>query len=282
MRIVSCILSAYLLTAGLARAAVYDIGDSLNNVVFDSSVDTLTNTGGITNWTDATLDFNDGSDLSGVDFTTLGFMSWTSGKFGGGGSTTWDGANLSGLTLTFNNHNFGYNDSMVGTEFSGATITTTGGNQPFLFVDAEGAVFSGATLNLTPFNGQVNFFRKDGDGDTTTSIRDADFSDTTWGFAIGDAGSLHHMLFNVGPGATNAADRAHAVTFEGADLSLITGLSKTNMISNLGGFDTNEVPHVAIGAKYDQAMLDASGWTAAELDAVGWQSAVSGFILIVR
>ena len=39
------------------------------------------------------------------------------------------------------------------------------------------------------------------------------------------------------------------------------------MIKNLGTFDGE----TAIGAKYDQAMLKLSGWTAAELNAAGWQ-----------
>ena len=39
------------------------------------------------------------------------------------------------------------------------------------------------------------------------------------------------------------------------------------MIDNLGKFDGK----TAIGAKYDQAMLNESGWTAAELNAAGWQ-----------
>ena len=39
------------------------------------------------------------------------------------------------------------------------------------------------------------------------------------------------------------------------------------MIKNLGGFDGK----TAIGAKYDQALLTKSGWTAGELNAVGWQ-----------
>jgi hypothetical protein len=236
-------------------------------ITFDSSEDTLTNTNGITAWGTANLKLSDGSDLSGVDFPAFGITSWTAGTFGTSTETTWDGANLSGLNLTFTGHNFGYNDSMVGTDFSGSTLTISNYNQPFLFVDAEGADFSGATLNWTPYDGRVNFFRKDGDSDTRSTVRDADFSDITWGVAIGDSGSLHDLFFNVGPGTTSAADKDHAVTFEGADLSRITGLSKSNMIANLGAFDGD----TAIGAKYDQALLDASGWTAAELDAAGWQ-----------
>jgi hypothetical protein len=246
------------------------------SITFDSSEDLLTNTNGISAWGSGYLDLNDGSNLSGFDFTALGITSWTAGTFSSSDATTWDGANLSGLNLTFTGHNFGYNDSMVGTDFSDSTITISSYNQAFLYVNAEGADFSGATINLTPYSGRVNFFRKNTSiTDTYTSIRDADFSDITWGVAIGDSGSLHDLFFDVGPGTTSAADKDHAVTFEGADLSLITGLSKSNMIANLGGFYGT----TPIGAKYDQAMLDASGWTASELDAAGWQEVVESIVV---
>ena len=76
----------------------------------------------------------DGDDLSGIDFTNLKTKSWSTDRFGDGVKTTWDGAKLSGLTLNFTGHNFGFNDSMRKVDFSGSTISTNG-NQAFLFVD---------------------------------------------------------------------------------------------------------------------------------------------------
>ena len=245
----------------LGEPTPYDISVD-TTVTFDSSIHTLSNTNGGTAWADAgMLKLNDGSDLSGLDFTALGITSWTSAKFVASSSTTWDGANLSGITWTMNGNNFGYQDSMVGLIFTNGVFNHNG-NQPFLFVDAEGANFSGTTFNIAATGN--NAFRKNGAGDTTSTIRNADFSDITWGVAMS---ASQNAFFNVGAGASNAADRANAATFEGADLSLVTGDAKDDMIANLGGFDggTN------IGAKYDQALLDASGWTESELDAAGWQ-----------
>jgi uncharacterized protein YjbI with pentapeptide repeats len=204
------------------------------------------------------LKLNAGSDLSSVVFTALGITSWASAKFANSAITIWDGANLSGLNLTFTGNNFGYNDSMVGTDFSGSTIGNGAAwNQFFLFSDLTDANFSGATFNITPYGGTINSFR----GATLTG---ADFKDITWGIAASNGAAA---FFDGGAGVINAADKDLAADFSGADLSLITGTAKTNMIANLGGFD-GDTP---IGAKYDDDMLSASGWSQSELDAAGWQ-----------
>lgn len=228
-------------------------------ISFAASDDALSNTNGIVDWGVGHLVISDGSNLSNIDFPSLGISSWTIDSFGSLDTATWDGANFSGLSLICTGHNFGYNDSMVGLDFSGATFTSAM-NQPWLLADATDADFSGATFNITMFKGErANAFRG-------TTLTRADFSGTVWNYNT--AGTLTNFeLFDGGPGTTSAADKEDAVTFVGADLSTITGQGETAMIANLGAFDGD----TAIGAKYDQAMLDASGWTAAELDAAGWQ-----------
>lgn len=47
----------------------------------------------------------------------------------------------------------------------------------------------------------------------------------------------------------------------------MTGVAKAAINKNLGKF----YGETAIDAKYDQAMLTKSGWTAAEFNAAGWQ-----------
>lgn len=210
--------------------------------------------------TSGEVHYRDGSDLSGVDFTKLKSKSWTTGSFGEGEMTIWDGANLSGLTLNFTGHNFGYNDSMRKVDFSGSTISTNG-NQAFLFVDLSGSDFSDATLSITGFKGRMNAFRD-------AKLSGADFSGIKWAVSTADDTEKIEAFFGGGPGSSSAADKHLAVTFEGADLSRITGPAKAAMIKNLGRFDGE----TAIGAKYDQAMLTRSGWTAAELNAAGWQN----------
>ena len=228
---------------------------------FSSDTDVLSNTNGITAWGTSHLILNDGSDLEGVDFTALGITSWTNNSFGSSAVTNFNSANLSGLQLTFSGHNFGYNDTMVGTNFSGVTLDNDGGyNQFFLFTDLRYADFSGATLNIYPDGVSMNAFRG-------AQLTGADFTNITWGVSTAGATSLVANFFSGGPGSTSAADKHLAVNFEGADLSLIVGDAKTNMINNLGGFDGS----TPIGALYNQSTLDNSGWTSAELDAAGWQ-----------
>ena len=246
----------------MVSAAGYDIGTD-TTVSFNSSGATLTNATAITDWVESgNLKFTEPCDFTGVDFTALGITSWTTTKFNGSSTTIWDGANWSGISINMNCHNFGYNDSMVGLIFMNGTFSNSELNQPFLFVDAEGANFSGTTFNIKQkfANGA---FRKSGAGDTNSTIRNADFSNITWGVMTNAVGSF----FNVGPGTTNVADKANAPTFEGADLSLMTGTAKSTIIANLGKFDGG----TPIGAKYNLAMVVASGWTKAELNAAGWQ-----------
>jgi uncharacterized protein YjbI with pentapeptide repeats len=241
-----------------ATPGIYRIGDDAA-VTFDAESDTLKNPTGVKKWTPSELKLNDGSNLSGIDFPALGITSWSADTFGGATKTIWDGAKLSGLTMKFTGHNFGHDDSMKKVNFSGSTINTTG-NQAFLFTDLTGADFSGATLNIAGFSGRMTAFRK-------AVLTGADFSAVTWGLSTDGLTEKTDFFFSGGPGSTSAADRHLAVTFEGADLSRITGAAKAAMIRNLGKFDGR----AAIGAKYDQAMLYQSRWIAAELDAAGWQ-----------
>jgi arylsulfatase A-like enzyme len=200
-----------------------------------------------------------GTGSSRVGFPERGATSWAVPSFDDAKKAVWDGENLSGMTLRFSGNNFGYNDSMKAVDFSGSTIYTTG-NQPFLFVDLTGADFSGATLNLAGFEGRMSAFRE-------AKLADADFSSTVWGVSTDGLTEKTDFFFNGGPGSTSAADRHRAVTFEGADLSRITGAARAAMIRHLGKFDGA----TAIGAQVDQAMLTKSGWSAAELAAAGWQ-----------
>jgi hypothetical protein len=92
--------------------------------------------GSLTAWTDDSgLKISDGSDLSNTDVAGLGITSWETSEFSYNQATVttnFNGANLSGLELTFSGNNFGYNDTFVGADFSNSIITATG-NQIFLF-----------------------------------------------------------------------------------------------------------------------------------------------------
>lgn len=267
MRRLLCVLCVSLLAGATAQATEYDIGTDVT-VMFNSASDTLTNTGNITDWTDATLDFIDGSDFTGVDFTALGFSSWTSGKYGGDSTSRWDGANFSGLTITFTGYNPWHNDSLVGVNFSGATLENDfNGNQTFVFSHLTNANFSGATLKFAAFTTGPTDIRVNAFRGRPMGLSGADFSGIIWGVETPADATSVNQFFDDGPGTTSAANKDRAVTFEGADLSLISGPAKTNMIANLGAFD-GPTP---IGAKYDDEMLQSSGWTKVELDAAGWQ-----------
>ena len=117
------------------------------------------------------------------------------------------------------------------------------------------------SLKITGFKGRMNAFRE-------AKLTAADFSGITWTASTADDTEKTDAFFSGGPGSDSAADKHLAVTFEGADLSRITGAAKAAMIRNLGAFDGP----TAVGAKYDQSMLTKSGWTAAELNNAGWQN----------
>ncbi|MGJ8656576.1 MAG: sulfatase-like hydrolase/transferase [Akkermansiaceae bacterium] len=190
-----------------------------------------------------------------------GKKSWETHSFAEAAKMVWDGVDLSGMTLTFSAHNFGYNDSMKKVNFSGSTLNTTG-NQPFINADLNGADFSGAIFNIKGHAGKnMTAFRD-------AKLTGANFSGITWGESTEGLMKKTDFFFSGGPGSTSVADKDLAVTFEGADLSLITGVAKISMIKNLGKLD-GKTP---IGAKYDASTLAKSGWKAAELDAAGWQS----------
>lgn len=250
--------------APTVAAPVYDIGTDAT-ITFAAG-DTLSNTGNLTAWTDATLKFNEGSDFTGVDFTALGISSWTTARFASGDSsppivynTIWDGADLSGLTLNFNatNNNI-FGDSFVGADLSGSIINLTG-NQPFLFSNFTNASFVGATFNHT----SQNIFR-------AAVLTGADFTDAVFGTAL----SVTGQYFNGGPGTTSVADKANAVNFSGVDFSNITGAARTALINNLGAFDGG----TPIGAFYSASTLSKSAVTAATLDAAGWQAIQTHYI----
>lgn len=94
-----------------------------------------------------------------------------------------------------------------------------------------------------------------------------DSATTTWGVSTEEMTEKTEFFFSGGPGTTSADDEHLAGSFEGADLSRVTGPAKAAMIKNLGKFDGA----TAIGAKYDKATLTKSGWKEAELEAAGWQ-----------
>ena len=148
---------------------------------------------------------------------------------------------------------------MKKTNFSNTNIRTTG-NQAFLNVDLTSADFSNATLRIAGFNGRMTAFRK-------AILTGTKFTGVRWGISTAGLNQKTEFFFSGGPGSTSVKDRDLAVTFEGADLSRITGAAKQAMIKNLGKFDGK----VAIGAKYDKQMLSRSGWSAKDLDAAGWQ-----------
>jgi len=246
---------------GTNETLAYDLSTS-ETVTLDLSTEVLTNASGLSTWDATGLQIADGSNLTGLDMGELGVTAWTPTTFTTTEVTRFDGANLSGMTLNLEVHNFGYNDSFVGADFSNSTINTGDGyNQLFLFSDLTNADFSGATLDIAASGVRMNAFRE-------AVLTGADFSNITWGISTAAATDNLHQFFSGGSGATTRKNRHRAVTFEGADLSLITGDAKTNMIANLGGFDGS----TPIGAKFDAAMLaNSSGWTLSELIDAGWQ-----------
>ena len=190
----------------------YDLGMDLT-LTYDPATHALINPSSITAWdsTSTHLKLADGSDLSNMDFPGMGITSWATTDFGDDSIvTSWDGANLSGITL-YTDGNFGAGDNFTG----------------------------------------------------------ADFSNIVWGTAISTTDPTR--FFSGGSGATSAADKDDAVTFAGADLSLISGDARTVMVNNLGGFD-GATP---IGAKIDHAFITNSGWDKGALFAAGWQTPFS-------
>ncbi|MDF7801630.1 carbohydrate-binding protein [Pontiellaceae bacterium B1224] len=123
---------------------------------------------------------------------------------------------------------------------------------------AKTTIWDGANLSGITLYADGNF----GAGD---SFIGADFSDVVWGQATATADASE--FFSEGSGATSAATAADAITFVGADLSLISGQARTVMINNLGGFD-GAAP---IGAIFDPVFIINSGWDKTALVAAGWQ-----------
>lgn len=115
----------------------------------------------------------------------------------------------------------------------------------------------------------------DGNFGAGDSFIGADFSGVVWGEPTTTADAA--KFFSEGSGATSATTKDDAITFVGADLSLISSAARTVMINNLGGFD-GATP---IGAKFDPDFIANSGWSSAALLAAGWQySAIDAFSII--
>ena len=123
---------------------------------------------------------------------------------------------------------------------------------------AHATTWGGAKLNGITLIADGNF----GAGD---SFAGADFSNVIWDAATSTADPAR--FFSGGSGATSASTQDDAISFFGADLSLITDQARTAMIGNLGGFDGS----TPIGAKFDPDFIANSGWDKAELLAAGWQ-----------
>ena len=137
-------------------------------------------------------------------------------------------------------------------QFGITSWTTTDFNNASLETKWDGASLSGLTLIA------------DGDFGAGDSFTGADFSNIVWGATTTTSGT---SFFSGGPGTTSAADRDEAISFLGADLSLISGNARSVMIENLGGFDGD----AAIGARFDSEFLTASGWEFDSLVEAGWQ-----------
>ncbi|MGJ8653632.1 MAG: carbohydrate-binding protein [Opitutaceae bacterium] len=97
------------------------------------------------------LQLLDGSDFSNLDFTELGITSWTTNDFGSATATTWDGANLNGITL-YAGGDFGNGDSYVGADFSNVTWGTATSTAD-LFNGGSGATSAATAANAINFSG---------------------------------------------------------------------------------------------------------------------------------
>lgn len=259
-------LALSFLTAGVAHAAVFDLGD-MSTVTFDSLVDTLTNTTGITALDSSTLIFSDGSNLTGVDLAGLGITSWT-GSSTGAAVTNLTNANLSGITLNFSGNNSFRDDIWDGANLSGATFNV-GNNQPFVSTgnsSFQNTNFSGATFNFT--NTTAGAFGFNTFAGSSDELAGADFTNSIWLFTGTSDGDPD--AFNIGPGSTSIATIADAADFSGADFSGVTdAVTIGEIIDNLGLFDGG----TAVGAIYDANTVLPTGFTTADLDAAGWQFA---------
>ncbi len=181
------ILTTVIALSGLTYAANIDIGSNIAS--FDTANDTLTNTGGITNWT---AGWADGTNFTGQDFSALGVTDISFDHAGGnGGGNVYAGVIFDGITLvTGTGNNYFSNDNFSGASFVGSTLNLLGegsyGNQPFLNADLTNADFTGATINYNSYRAStatqnVNLFR-----DATLS--GANFSDAVLNFDISGTG----------------------------------------------------------------------------------------------
>jgi len=71
-RTTQCMLLPFVITATTLNGAVYDISTAITT--FDPANDSLSNTGGVSNWT---AGWADNTDFSNVDFTSLGLSEIT-------------------------------------------------------------------------------------------------------------------------------------------------------------------------------------------------------------
>ena len=125
----------------------YELGKAAS-LTYDPAIHLLTNRSGVVDWDPSSvhLSLQDGSDLSDLDFTQFGITSWTTTDFDNAAVvTTWDGANLSGITL-HSDGNFGAGDSFTGADFSNVVWgTATSTADPAKFFSGGSGATSAAT-----------------------------------------------------------------------------------------------------------------------------------------
>jgi hypothetical protein len=161
----------------------YDLGQDLT-LTYDPTTNDLVNFGSITAWdsTSTHLKLADGSDLSNLDFPTLGITSWKTDNFGDVSQITiWNGVNLSGITL-YTDSRFGAGDNFKGACFSnivwGTAISTadadlffSGGSGATGALDRDEAInFSGADLSLITGDARSVVINNLGGFDEATAI----------------------------------------------------------------------------------------------------------------
>ena len=281
IRLVMVLATVCCLTAGQAHAIVYDIdtnspgGPSAPALLFDSNLDSLTNSTNKPIWNHTNdLEFRNGSNLSGVDFTALGITTWA--RAPRIANMNMAGVNLSGITI----------DANANSVFQGATaVNADFSNSTFQMNNHWTALFNGADVSGSDFSG-ASF---DWGRDLPVSLfidatpTNADFSNTTWAIEIDTLAHNADDWFSGGSGAIDAVTAANAMTMEGATITF-SGAGVANgpdyaadLIANLGGVDAG----TNFGAFYDDAFLNnnfsAFGYgSAAQLDTAlndaGWQN----------
>ena len=240
-RTTQCMLLPFVITATTLHGAVYDISTAITT--FDPANDSLSNTGGVSNWT---AGWADNTDFSNVDFTSLGLSEITVTTAAGTSAAVanYSGANFNGLTITTSTgNNFFYNDNFSGASFVGSTLNLTSvgasGNQPFVFADLSNADFSGATINWNPFSDpdadRINLFR---DANLSGSI----FTGATFNIQLDSTAGSYLGFFR--SSESGSIDLSGVIFNFTGDTTIVSELTST-MLEDLG---TNAV--------IDQAFID--------------------------